>query len=78
MTMIPNPVGNPADPEGGDQTGAADGGAPPVGAGDHAADKARATGEGAPADAATDSDGVPVGRADAEADEERSQAEGGS
>jgi hypothetical protein len=75
MTMIPNPIGNPSDPDSAEQSPAADGGASPVGAGDHAADKARATGEAAPGDAATDSDGVPVGRSDAEADAERSRRE---
>lgn len=71
MTMIPNPIGNPSDPDGDEKTPAADGGAPPVGAGDHAADKARATGEPVPSDASTDSDGVPVAGADADAERGR-------
>ena len=75
MTMIPNPMGNPADPAGGEQASPADGGAPPVGAGDHEADIARSRGESPPSDGPTDSDGVPVGTADADADAARSRGE---
>ena len=74
MTMIPNPVGNPSDPSGGQQD-PSDGGAPAVGAGDQAADEARSRGEDVPAGAMTDSDGVPVGSADADADAARSGGE---
>lgn len=73
--MIPDPIGNPADPAGSDKASPAEGGAPAVGAGDHAADIARARGEGVPDDAPSDSDGVPVGEADADADAARSGGE---
>ena len=75
MTMIPDPIGNPADPNGGDKADPTAGGAPAVGAGDHEADIARSRGEGVPADAPSDSDGVPVGAADADADADRSGGE---
>ena len=74
MTMIPDPIGNPADTDGSDED-PTEGGAPAVGAGDHEADIARSRGEGVPADAPSDSDGVPVGAADADADAARSGGE---
>jgi hypothetical protein len=48
MTMTPNPIGNPSDPDSAEQTPPADGGAPPVGAGDHGAGRVRAHGRGRP------------------------------
>ena len=72
MSMIPDPIGNPADPSA-DSGGAVTG--PPVGAGDLEADKARSRGDERPAGASTDTDGVPVGSADADADAARSGGE---